>query len=285
MDFIGTNNKKSGSGWHLLVIFLVISVILITFWFREDGSGPLHSVRNGVSVVSTPIATAGAAIAKPFVAVGNAINNISADSDDITTLQEKNNELTAQIAQLEEYRQENERLTALLDIESAYSVTGTASRIIGRSTDSYNRTITIDKGNNDGISAGMPVMDQNGLIGQIDTVGPTSAVVRLLSDESSGVAALIQSTREEGVVTGSVEGLLYLQYIPVSSTVSPGDVIITSGIGGVYPKGIVIGEVLSVDAGASELYDTIVIKPVAADEIYEEVLVLTGDETEVMYAE
>lgn len=275
MDFVGLNNKKPGADWHLLVVFLIVAVIGMSLYAAESEGGPIHTIRKGVGLVTVPLERAGSAIGIPFTALGNAITNASASSDDLTALQEQNAELTAQVAQLEEYRQENERLTALLELEDVYNVDGVGARVIAQSNNAYSDIITIDKGANDGIASGMPVMSAHGLIGQVDTVNQTSSTVRLLTDESSGVAVLLQSSRAEGVLSGSAEGLLYLDYIPKDVEVAVGDVVVTSGMGGVYPKGIVVGEVVDVSQEEGKSYQTIVVKSPASTENYEEVLVLT----------
>lgn len=279
MDFIRQKNDKDSTGWRLLVILLVIAVTLVTVWFREGDSGPLHAIRSGADVVAGPVQTAGSWLGLPFVAIGNAFTNINASTEEYTSLQEQNAELVTTVSQLEEYKQENERLTALLDLENEYGYSGVAARIIGRDVDSYHQTITVDKGTSDGLTVGMPVMDVNGLLGQIESISSSTATVNLLTDENSGVAAMLQSTRVEGILTGSTEGSLYLNYIPVSETVNVGDIVITSGEGGVFPKGIIIGEVLSVDSQPSDLYYTIVVKQVAQDKNFEEVLILDGSTT------
>lgn len=281
MDLPGMNNKRAGFDWRLPAVLLVACLLLLTLWFREGSSGPLHSVRKGFSFVTTPIASLGSALGVPFVALGNIFTNASASQDDLTTLQEQNAELTATVIQLEEYRQEVDRLNGLLKLKDAYHIEGVAARVTGHDSDSWNQVITINKGTSDGISVGMPVMDDKGLVGQVETTRAGSSTVRLITDAQSGVAAMIQSTRAEGVLTGSLDGLLYLSYIPISQTVIEGDAVITSGSGGIYPRGIVIGEVISVQGKSTDLYYTIVVKPVSSSENYEDVLVLTGRETEV----
>jgi rod shape-determining protein MreC len=217
----------------------------------------------------------------PIDAAGTAIGDATASPETLSELREQNEELAATVMQLEEYRQENERLSELLKLANAYSLETTAAHILRPSTDSWNQAITIDKGTQDGLAVGMPVMSPNGLIGQIESVGPYTSQVRLLTDQNSGVAVFLQRDRTEGIVTGSLERLLYLSYIPLNIDVKAGDVVITSGAGGVYPKGIIIGEVTSVRSSPSDVYQTIVIKPSARVKYYEEVLVLTGRQSEV----
>lgn len=278
---LSPKQPKKVSGGLLLIIFIVLSVALMTIWLREGTGGPIHTVRSGVAVVTAPLQYVGATIARPFQAIGNAFTNLTADQDDIGTLTRENEELRAKIIQLEEYRLENGRLSALLELSDPYNLQTVGARIINRSSDSWNRTITINKGSSAGLEVGMPVMSANGLLGQIESVSSYTSVVRLVTDEQSGVAVMVQESRVEGILTGSVDGLLYLRYIPVSTSVSVGDSIITSGLGGIYPKGIAVGTVASVDSAGSDVYLTILIEPIAHVSTYEEVLVLIGNESEV----
>jgi rod shape-determining protein MreC len=92
----------------------------------------------------------------------------------------------------------------------------------------------------------------------------------------------LQESRAEGILAGSYDGLLYLQFIPMDVSVEPGDSIVTSGAGGVYPKGIPVGEVSTVSAMPSDVYQTIVVRPITRVTDYEEVLVLIGNESEIV---
>jgi rod shape-determining protein MreC len=206
---------------------------------------------------------------------------MTTDPATLEDLRQQNEELEAAVIRLEEYQQENERLSQLLELRDVYGLEAVGARIISRSTDSWNQMITINKGSVAGLTIGMPVMSPNGLLGQIESVSLYSSTVRLISDERSGVACFLQASRVEGVVAGSVEGLLYLQFIPLTVEVKPGDAIITSGAGGVYPKGIPIGEVASVEFISSDVSQTIVVKPLTRVAVFEEVLVLIGNESEI----
>ena len=282
-----TKTPKKISGGILAIVFCVVSLGFITFWSYEGGNkaeaaGIIHSARSTVSTIITPFDHASSLLGQPVDAIGTAAGNITASSETLSELQTQNEELAAMVMRMEEYRVENERLAELLGLVDAYQLESTtAAHILKTSDDSWNQTITIDKGSADGLAVGMPVMSPNGLIGQIESVSTVTSQVRLLTDQNSGVAVFLQGNRSEGVLTGSVERLLYLSYIKVDVNVIPGDVVITSGAGGVYPKGIVIGEVTSVSHSPSDAYRTIVVKPTAKVKRYEEVLVLMGRETEV----
>ncbi len=122
----------------------------------------------------------------------------------------------------------------------------------------------------------MPVVGPLGLLGQTVAAASDSAKVRLITDQRSGVAAMVQRTRAPGIVRGSIEGDLTLDFVGNNQKVRVGDVVITSGIGGVYPKGIVVGEVVSAEKDAAGLYQKIEVTPASDLTGLEEVLVLTG---------
>lgn len=156
MDTIGPKKKKMGSPWQILVVFLVISALILTFWMREGSSGPLHGFRSGFTVATSPLSRVGAALGVPFRAIGNAVGNSAMSGDDVQTLKNQNEELRATVEQLEEYRQEDQRLTDLLKIQEAYNLQSVGARVIGRTGDSYNQTITLDKGSSDGLTPACP---------------------------------------------------------------------------------------------------------------------------------
>lgn len=276
MAKIVTNTRKSISATLVLIIAVVLSLGLLTMWAREGDSGILHSMRGAVATVASPFQKAGSVVSTPFRAIGNGITNSAAPTEDLLALQQENAELRAQLLQYEEYKVENDRLTELLKISTQYDDEAVVACVISHSTDSWNRTIVIDKGSKDGMAIGMPVMTGSGLIGQIESVTSHTAVVRLIADESSGVSVILQGSRAEGILSGGVDGLLYLDYIPIATEIELGEGVITSGNGGVYPKGITVGIVSRIESSPTDTYHTLVIQPLANEDIRDEVIVLTG---------
>ena len=271
--------EPSGAGTgalKLLVVLCVASVVIVTLYFREGPVGPVHILRSAAQTVSTPFAWVGSQIARPFNALGNIVRNATADSATLSELEEENAGLRQQLAQMTEYRQENERLEDLLDLTSAYGMSGKAARVIGYAADSWSDTITIDKGATAGVQLDMPVTCGTGVVGQVTSVAATSATVRLISDPQSGVSATLQGSRASGIVSGSVDGTLRLQYVDSSVDVSVGELVVTSGLGGVYPKGLPLGTVTSVTTNPSDLYHEITIAPASGSGSgsYEEVFVV-----------
>lgn len=258
------------------VICCLVSLLLLTFYVREGEAGVIHSIRSGVNTVATPVRMIGAVVATPFNAIGNVFTNLSAPQETLSELKKQNEELTSELAQLTEAEKTAERLESLLGLQSTYNLQSTAARIIGTTGDAWSQTVTIDKGSANGFEIGMPVCNSGGVIGQIIEVSAATSTVRLINDENSGVSAMVQSTRAQGILQGQPDGTLMLSYVPADADVKVGDVIITSGLGGRFPKGLPLGTVSSVSRAANATYYTIVVRAISTAESNEEVLVITS---------
>lgn len=258
------------------VICCLVSLLLLTFYVREGEAGVIHSIRSGVNTVATPVRMVGAVVATPFNAIGNVFTNLSAPQETLSELKKQNEELTSELVQLTEAEKTAERLESLLGLQSTYNLQSTAARIIGTTGDAWSQTVTIDKGSANGFEIGMPVCNSGGVIGQIIEVSAATSTVRLINDENSGVSAMVQSTRAQGILQGQPDGTLMLSYVPADADVKVGDVIITSGLGGRFPKGLPLGTVSSVSRAANATYYTIVVRAISTAESNEEVLVITS---------
>lgn len=258
------------------VICCLVSLLLLTFYVREGEAGVIHSIRSGVNTVATPVRMVGAVVATPFNAIGNVFTNLSAPQETLSELKKQNEELTSELAQLTEAEKTAERLESLLGLQSTYNLQSTAARIIGTTGDAWSQTVTIDKGSANGFEIGMPVCNSGGVIGQIIEVSAATSTVRLINDENFGGSAMVQSTRAQGILQGQPDGTLMLSYVPADADVKVGDVIITSGLGGRFPKGLPLGTVSSVSRAANATYYTIVVRAISTAESNEEVLVITS---------
>ncbi|MDN0064021.1 rod shape-determining protein MreC [Collinsella ihumii] len=259
-----------------MIVFCVLSVLLLTFYIREGEAGPIHAVRSGVVTATSPVRYVGSVVASPFNALGNIFSNLTASQETLSDLKQQNAELTGQVAQLAEAKETAERLEGLLGLQSTYNLQSTAARIIGGSSDAWSQTVTIDKGSLDGFEIGMPVCNAYGVIGQITEVALSSSTVLLINDETSGVSAMVQSSRAQGMLRGQADGSLRLEYVSTDYDVQVGDIVITSGLGGVFPKGLPLGTVSSVERRDNDVYYDIVVRTSASTENNEEVLVITA---------
>ncbi|NLK01172.1 MAG: rod shape-determining protein MreC [Clostridia bacterium] len=181
---------------------------------------------------------------------------------------------------LREYRQENIRLKELLGFQQStigqYSLT--AAQVIGKNPSGLYRTLTINKGKNNGIAKNMPVINDKGVVGRIINVTPHNSEVLLLLDKEGAVGTLIQETRVPGVTegTGSISNELQMIHIAREASVSKNHTVVTSGFGGYFPKGLRVGRVIEVVPDANDLMKKALVEPFVDFDRLEEVMVITG---------
>lgn len=275
------NFQQSNSAFArraVVAALLVVALVLVVVFTREGDGGALHTAQSGASGAAGAVGSAGTGIGLGVDALASGVENLTADDGTLESLRTQNEELRAMVAQAEEYRQEVERLQGLLDLKSEYSVSSTGAHIVGKSTQAWSQTISIDKGSADGVKTGQTVMGTTGVIGQTVSVSEHAATVRLVTDPQSGVAALLQDSREEGIVRGSLEGLLYLEDVDANADIQVGDVVLTSGLGGSYTSGLIIGTVVKVDSTQGDSSRRAVVSPNGDISSLEEVLVVLGTE-------
>ncbi len=260
----------------LLIGLIVASVVMMTVYGREGETGPLHTLQSAVSGAVSPLRIVGGSIESATSTVGDTVDNITADQSTLSGLREYNEQLVQQYSQMEEYKQEAQRLQKLLDLKDTYQIEGTGARVIGRSSEAWSQTVIINKGSDDGVSTGQTVMGTSGVVGQIVSTSSHTATVRLLTDPQSGAAAMVQSSRAEGILRGSLVGLLYLEDLDADAEVNVGDVVVTSGLGGSYARGLIIGTVVKVDAQQGDTSRRAVVSPNDAISTLEDVLVVSS---------
>ena len=258
----------------LFVVLLVVSLVLVAAYSHETAEGPIHRAQDAVISVTGKVGSFGAVLGSGTHAISDTAANATANEGTLTALREQNEQLRRLLSDTEEYRQEILRLRALLDMKQASGVTGKTAEVIGRSMSSWDQSITIDLGSEDGVESGMTVMGATGVIGQVSRVQPHTATVRLLSDPNSGAAVIVQSTRANAIVRGSIDGMLYLEDIEDDKIPEVGDVIITSGLGGSYSRGLIVGSVVSVGRTAGTAGGSIVVSPNDRANMLEEVIVV-----------
>lgn len=248
---------------------------MVTAYGKEDASGPLHSLQAGVSSMVSPLRIVGGSIESATTSISEGFDNVTADESTLSGLREYNQQLIQQYSQMEEYKQEAERLQKLLDLKDTYQIDGTGARVIGRSSEAWSQTVTINKGSEDGISSGQTVLGTTGVVGQVVSAAAHTATVRLLTDPSSGAAAMIQSSRAEGIVRGSLVGLLYMEDLDADAEVAVGDIVVTSGLGGSYARGLIIGTVVKIDTQQGDASRRVVVSTNDSITTLEDVLVVS----------
>ncbi|MGH9386225.1 MAG: rod shape-determining protein MreC [Vicinamibacterales bacterium] len=189
------------------------------------------------------------------------------------TLRQALQALQVRLQQEHALAQRTDSLRQLLELRERSGLQTVAAEIIGGPASPEFRTMTIDKGISDGLEANMAVISSAGVVGRVILPSLDAAKVQLLIDRNAAAGALIERTRVQGVVTGVGDGSLHMQYVPGLADVKTGDLVVTSGIDGIYPKGFVIGTIESVDRGRGSYHD-IVVKPAVDVSRLEEVLVV-----------
>jgi rod shape-determining protein MreC len=203
-------------------------------------------------------------------------------ADENQLMKKKITDLEGSLRQYEELKSENERLKKLLDFKSgvapAMGYELVTAAIIGRSPENWFGVVTINRGSGDGIRPNMVVLNSQGLIGRVTSVSSSTAEVLLITDPRSGVAAMIQDSRTPGMVEGvaSSPGRVRMLHIPIGAEINHGQVVVTSGLGSLYPKGIPIGWILEADRESSGLFSSAVVSPYVDFNRLEEVMVITG---------
>ncbi len=268
--------EPGGSAGVLTIVLVVFSLVVFTLSVREGETGFFGGIRSAVQTIVSPIRLVGAYATAPFAGMSNVMRNLTADEQTLSELKDENDRLVARNVELEEAEQTARRLEDLLELRNNYNLQSLAARVISGSTDSWVASVSIDKGSSSGVTVGMPVANATGAIGQVISCSASTSIVRLLTDEGSSVSAMVQSSRAQGMLEGSTDGTLRLALIRTDQTVNVGDVVVTSGLGGVFPKGLPVGKVSSVEKNPGSTYYTIQVEPFSHPEQLEEVLVITS---------
>ena len=179
------------------------------------------------------------------------------------------------INRLREIELSHTRIEQLLEFKSGLKQQMVAAAVVGKDPSPWFKTIIIDKGRDSGVQRGMPVVTPNGIAGLIMDASSAYAKVLLIEDQNSAVDALVQGTRARGIIKGEPSGLLSLYYVLRRHTVAKDDVIISSGLDGVFPKGLQIGYVHEVNKPSSGIFQEVYVTPYVDFEKLEEVLVIT----------
>ena len=189
-------------------------------------------------------------------------------------LKQKMVELQKENYQMKEMAYANERLKRLFQFREKFSSSVIAAEVIGQDPSSWFKSVTLNKGEKDGVRRGMAVLCPEGVVGQILKTSPYHSNVLLITDYNSAIDALVQRTRAKAIVEGKGENRCQLKYLLRQEDVVVGDLVITSGLGGNYPKGLAVGEIRSVDKREHGIFQYAELVPSVDLTKLEEVLVI-----------
>lgn len=232
-----------------------------------------------VRLVSDPVVGAQRWLSSRYNAVYQMVSSpadMNAMRSEVEQLRQENASLKSQLVELQEQQKDNEVYYALLNMARTNPNRDyVASLVIGRDTNPFMRYVLIDRGSDDGLRRGMPVLTAEGLVGRIDAVTANAARVQLITDPASAVNVTLPEANADAMLTGSVTGDLVLDMVPNEAVIQPGELILTSGLGGTYPSNILVGQVASVRKLETALFQTASVQPVVDFTELRAVLVVT----------
>lgn len=235
------NNKTSVIGIIITVIILILVVVLSNIRTEK-----ISFIGNSISKIFMPLQNA-------YVFVKDKATNNDRELSDIETLKEENKKLREENEKLQEgkrelevLKSENNTLKDYLNLKNKYSnYSTTPADVIERSYSNYDKIIVINSGSNNGIEVNMPVISEMGLVGHVISVTDNTAKVQTILDTASTVSANISTAKESILIKGTIgnNNQLKATSIPSNATILQGDEVVTSGLGGIYPRGILIGTI------------------------------------------
>ena len=282
--------RRQGERSWLPLVLLIVGLLLLVF----HESGLLAPVERATHYVLDPLQRLFSNTIESTGGIFRTVREVRDLRAEVEELRAQVDALEVENVRLREYEAEARQLRTLLNFASDFPIsTYLGAEVVSREAcdeypcgdtvglepNPYLRFVTINVGAQQGAEVGMSVVSGGaGLVGRISEVGPRTAKVRLLTDPDSAVAALLQTTRGTGLLVGQPDGSLQLKYIPQEEEVRVGDVVLTSGLGGLMPKALVIGQVTEVQQKEYETFQTATVRPAVDFSRLELALVITGFE-------
>lgn len=260
------------------IALLLVAVIAMSAFVLEHFMG-FNPIKVTVKTVVTPIKGGFSYIAHSLEDARNFIWDMRAYKEDNERLETENLNLKQQNRDVASYREENERLTALLNLQNSLSDYQTvAARVISYSGNNWYEIIEINKGAIDGLKEGNVVITPDGIVGKITEVGPNYSVVCTILDARASVGIKVARTGGSGLVEGDAELAKNMQcklsFLDRSTPIIVGDVVETSGTGGKYPPGFLVGSIINISADSTGSLKYAVIEPAVDFDVLKEVLVI-----------
>jgi rod shape-determining protein MreC len=260
-----------------LVILVLASLLLMALQL----TGRLKPVQSAITQLTSPAQVGASGVTDNITDAITFLFELRNLRQRNAELEQVTNSLLVENFELREVQRENQVLRALLrfaQVRPALELRGAqiVARVIGQESNNFLDYIMLDLGQRHGIQVGMPVVTDQGLVGRISEVNDQTSKVLQITDASSAVNAIMQSSRLNGVVRGNPGGDLIMDYIPQGAIFSIGEVVLTSGLGGRFPKGIPIGQVVEIRQRDIDVFQQAVVRPTVDFQRLELVMVVTN---------
>ena len=254
-----------------LVPLLILHLMLLSVQI-EDSSGTML-IKTWVLRMQSPLLTAGEAVSGGFGYIWSEYIWLVGARQENRELQEQVNHLSLLNQANEQMRQENDRLRQLLAMSETKGLRMIGARITARMPEFLSNVIYVNRGSQDGVYLNAPAFSDAGIVGRVVLVTDHHAQIQLLTNPAASIGVMLEQSRTPGVLVGSGEQILSLHYISNTQSVDVGEVVVSSGLDGIFPKGIVIGKVVASDKG-NDVFREIKVQPVMDMIHLEEVAIL-----------
>jgi rod shape-determining protein MreC len=267
--------KQGASARAKMLLFALIAVGLL---MADSRFKALATIRQAVGVALYPVQVIAMLPRDAFFATTEYFSSLSTLKDENRQMREQQ-VLNAQLLQQSRQLQaENAYLRKLLDASERTQLKTVMSEILYDAHDPFSRKVIIDRGDSHGIKAGNPVIDDLGVVGQVTRVFPFTSEITLLTDKEHAIPVQVLRSGVRSVAYGRGQtGELELRFMASNADIQPGDVLTTSGIDGVYPAGLAVATVMTVDTKTSDAFARILCRPAAGVSSHRQLLVLLGD--------
>ncbi|HXG66211.1 MAG TPA: rod shape-determining protein MreC [Blastocatellia bacterium] len=279
---MSANPAQSKSSW-LLAVLLLSQVIMMSYFAKKpDGDSQLGNYT--MSVLAFVARGADWVLSGVTGTVGSYVDLRGARQENIE-LKERIEQLTAERNEALERAAELDLLRSQLALPERPKYRQVAANVISRDPSLWFRRLVIDRGSLDGVKKNMPVVTGLGIVGRVIAVGPNHSVVQAITDKHAGVGGMLQRSRAMGEVRGMDNALCELQSIRTTEKVEVGDVVVTTGLDRIYPKGLVIGAVERIENDPNAPWHKIIVNPAARIDRVEQVLVLLVEQKDLEVVE
>ena len=263
--------KRGPAPLALLTFYIAVSLAIFVVDLRFKS---LDLVRHSIALVIDPVQ-------RVAQTPGSLVDYAATYLQGLRALQQENSELkhnqlatAPNLQRLAQLEVENERLRKLLAVKEREKASGQVTQILYTARDPFSRKIIVDKGQQAGIVAGQPAIDETGVVGQVTRVFPFSAEITLITDKDQVVPVQIVRSGQRSVVFGLGNGQLELRYMPANADIQIGDVLVTSGLDGIYLPGFPVAKVVNIERDSAYSFARIFCVPIAGVENFGEVMVL-----------
>jgi len=273
---------------RLLVVVLVsISLAVITLDYRQGASGPLAGIGRGALAAMAPLQKAVTTVTRPIGEFFSGLTRLPSLERDNQQLRQENDQLRAQIQRQAYVQQQTQQLQDLLGLKQSLAPPTVPALVIGNGLSNFSWTVTIDVGSADGVARDDPVIAGSAvgpeLVGKVVQVTPISSEVQLIIDRDSAVAGRLTLSHETGLVVGQGEGDLRMTLVNPGTVIQGDETVVTQGYQvngqqGLFPPGLVIGQVSHVIPGTSDLQEFVTVRPAVDFSALEFVLVMQTSE-------